>query len=171
MENIKHRKFTISFLTSLACFNVLRQRWAAKAALSWGSSSSCCNLTLPRRLFCRDPSWQKKDHMPLEPPTFTGSFREVTVTENTSPTLTDHPTHVGTSGMAKACERRLLVAAPPASATDPAASTRNQCSPSSRSPCGVSSPRGHSSSHPLRATSNLVWKTVRQNVTRYEIPL
>lgn len=66
MENIKHRKFTIGSLTSLACFNVIRQKWAAKGAFSWGSCSSCCRLTLPRMLFCRNLSWHKKAKAPLE---------------------------------------------------------------------------------------------------------
>lgn len=65
MKNIKHRKFTIGSLTSLACFNVIRQKWAAKGAFSWGSCSSCCRLTLPRMLLCTNPSWNK-DEIPLE---------------------------------------------------------------------------------------------------------
>lgn len=43
---------------------------------AWGSSSSCCHLTLPRTLLCRDPSWHKKDKTPLESLIFMGSFTE-----------------------------------------------------------------------------------------------
>lgn len=66
MKNIKHRKFTIGSLTSLACFNVIRQKWAAKAVFSWGSCSSSCHVALLRVLFHRNPSWHKQAKTPLE---------------------------------------------------------------------------------------------------------
>lgn len=131
MKNIKHRKFTTSSLTSLACFNVIRQQWAANGAFSPGSSSSCCHLTLPRRWFCRDPSWHKKDETPLWRPS---SSRAASQRGHCNgkhvphPGLTDHTIHAGTSGMAKPHEQRRLWATHPTSATDPAASMRKQCS-------------------------------------------
>ena len=130
MKNIKHRKSTISSLTSLACFNVIRsgqQREPSAedpppppAAIS--RSPECCSAeTFPgkrrkRLLWSPSSSWAASQrghcngkHVP-------------------HPGLTDHTIHAGTSGMAKPCERRLLEAAGLTSATDPAALMRKQWS-------------------------------------------
>lgn len=123
MKNIKHRKFTISSLTSLACFNVIRQKWAARGAFSGGSSSSCCRLTPPECCSAETLPGARRTRLLWSPLSSRAASQRGHCDGKhvPHPGLTDHAVHRGTSGAAKPHERRLLGATCPTEATDPAA--------------------------------------------------